>query len=465
MPDGSIVPVLARLARAFQDFYGTIRHYQRASCACPSCQRYGHHHTNSGERAVARAARGLSAALADYEAAGGRAAVDAEIARTVHQVRRKFDELIGRWGWRSVIGPDWKTDHRERRHRFYRDVERPFLEAVVSWRDDLDLPRNAFAAAWAQKAARRGIQPTRCSEEAAGIAGPLWELLQIESRWGDSLPLCDSEDLAVFEDSARFIEGVLPVPAPSGEAPEPQAAANGRNAPEPAEPVDPPLSLFGFTPDIEPLLRRIWDARPRPVDLTADELDRLTAYLATRPPLPPSCPTLALGSFSAEESRGFPASIPNPVGTERWWRQHLEYVRLTNERRLAGPPPTPDVGGGVKPPSPTKPSDQSFISLLRVYANGVVEDRISQAAALLGDDKLTVNDKLVKIDALIPIPPTASAERLGELLGVSKQAVLKTDWWIQKRRGEKQDEIGRRRAGYQERARGYEAPGLDEDDE
>jgi hypothetical protein len=45
---------------------------------------------------------------------------------------------------------------------------------------------------------------------------------------------------------------------------------------------------------------------------------------------------------------------------------------------------------------------------------------------------------------------------LGELVGVTKQAVLKTDWWIQHRKGEKSDEVGRRHISHQERAKQHE---------
>jgi hypothetical protein len=83
---------------------------------------------------------------------------------------------------------------------------------------------------------------------------------------------------------------------------------------------------------------------------------------------------------------------------------------------------------------------------------------------LLSDARLTANEKLTKIDALIPFPATASAEQLGEMLGVTKQAVLKTDWWIQNRKGEKDSEVGRRRDGHRKRAKSYEAPGQDDDE-
>jgi hypothetical protein len=95
----------------------------------------------------------------------------------------------------------------------------------------------------------------------------------------------------------------------------------------------------------------------------------------------------------------------------------------------------------------------------------VSDERLKKAAQLLADAQLTANEKLTKIDALIPLPATASAEQLGEMLGVTKQAVLKTDWWVENRKGEKESEIGRRREGHRQRARRYQAPGTDDYDE
>jgi hypothetical protein len=131
------------------------------------------------------------------------------------------------------------------------------------------------------------------------------------------------------------------------------------------------------------------------------------------------------------------------------------------------PPPTPAPTVGQTPAerTPETPTDYPAIALLSVFTNGVSDDRIKRASQVLADDTLTANEKLTKIDALMPFPPTASAEKLGELLGKSKQAVLKTDWWIQKRKGEKDDEIGRRRAGHQQRTEGHEKRDATDDDD
>ena len=89
---------------------------------------------------------------------------------------------------------------------------------------------------------------------------------------------------------------------------------------------------------------------------------------------------------------------------------------------------------------------------------------ILKAAELVADDSLKADDKLTKIDALLPFPATASAEQLGELLGVSKQAILKTRWWADHRKGEKQDEIGRRAMAHRKRAEGQQTPDTTDDD-
>jgi hypothetical protein len=97
-------------------------------------------------------------------------------------------------------------------------------------------------------------------------------------------------------------------------------------------------------------------------------------------------------------------------------------------------------------------------ALLKVFTNGLVDDRIRRAAGILTDGNLTADEKLTRIDELMRFPPTASAEKLGELVGVTKQAVMKGDWWKQHRRGEKDNEVGRRQTGYKKRAKETESP-------
>jgi hypothetical protein len=100
---------------------------------------------------------------------------------------------------------------------------------------------------------------------------------------------------------------------------------------------------------------------------------------------------------------------------------------------------------------------QALMRVLNVFTDGVADTRIETASRLLSDDALTADEKLTRIDELIRFPATASAEQLGVMLGVTKQAVLKTEWWRQNRQGEKQNEVGRRRAGHQRRAEEHES--------
>ncbi len=131
-----------------------------------------------------------------------------------------------------------------------------------------------------------------------------------------------------------------------------------------------------------------------------------------------------------------------------------------------GPPASePATVVVAEPIAPTTPNNESSMALLRVFTNGLTDDRIGKAMLLLGNDELTVNEKLTKIDALVPFPATASAQQLGDMLQVTKTAIQKTDWWIQNRKGEKANEIGRRRAGHKTRAESYKVPAADRDDE
>jgi|GEM_PF-2051458 len=101
--------------------------------------------------------------------------------------------------------------------------------------------------------------------------------------------------------------------------------------------------------------------------------------------------------------------------------------------------------------------DQISRRLLSVFTNGLSDDRLVQAESALRDANLNANEKLWKISEVLPIPTTVSADQLGKLLGVTKQAVMKTDWWEEKRKGEKASEIGRRLTKHQDRATGYQS--------
>jgi hypothetical protein len=122
------------------------------------------------------------------------------------------------------------------------------------------------------------------------------------------------------------------------------------------------------------------------------------------------------------------------------------------EQAVASQPPAVDL----EPQTEPNANQGEVQRLLSVFTDGMSDDRIARAAGVLTTPNLTVNDKLTQIDRIIPLPATASADQLGSLLRVTRQAVLKSDWWIQYRKGEKASEVGRRREVHRRRAQQYE---------
>jgi len=108
--------------------------------------------------------------------------------------------------------------------------------------------------------------------------------------------------------------------------------------------------------------------------------------------------------------------------------------------------------------------DHAVIRLLSVYTNGLADERLGRVGNVLNDDKLSMDEKLWKIDVLMPIPPTVSAAKLGKALGVSKTAVQKTTWYLQKCKGQKDNEIGRRQEQHRQRGQQYEPDRQSDDD-
>jgi len=97
--------------------------------------------------------------------------------------------------------------------------------------------------------------------------------------------------------------------------------------------------------------------------------------------------------------------------------------------------------------------DSAAIRLLRVFANNLADKRLERAIGVLTNDSLTVNEMLTQIDGLLPFPPTASSLALGRMFGVKPQAVRKTPWWIENRKGRKAREIADRLNVHQARAK------------
>jgi hypothetical protein len=120
---------------------------------------------------------------------------------------------------------------------------------------------------------------------------------------------------------------------------------------------------LGFLASRRALVSRIIAGRPNHIDLTRDELDALTAYLKTPPPA--RTVSNVRGTFNAEVAKRFPASIPDPAGTEIMRREFLERVRLANERRLAAalaaaPDPKSEQALTAAKPKRKEPPPEAF---------------------------------------------------------------------------------------------------------
>jgi hypothetical protein len=120
----------------------------------------------------------------------------------------------------------------------------------------------------------------------------------------------------------------------------------------------------------------------------------------------------------------------------------------------------------TQPAATAGPSDsleeaESYTALLRIYTNGLSDDRFAAARQVIKDERLSVNDKLCKLNELLPIPSTTSAAVLAKAFGVSKHAVIKTAWWAEHRSGEGAAKVEQRRAIHHDRAAQLDRP--DED--
>jgi len=147
--------------------------------------------------------------------------------------------------------------------------------------------------------------------------------------------------------------------------------------------------------------------------------------------------------------------------------QLLEWVNGEIELHRAGEQPDDNHAEIRK----ERGEDQATMRLLSVYTNGLADERFDRVRYVLEDNKLNVDEKLWKIDALMPIPPI-SAAKLGKLFtseekpdGVSKTAIQSTSWYKQNRKGRKDEEIDQREDRLRQRGKTYERDRQADDDE
>jgi len=115
---------------------------------------------------------------------------------------------------------------------------------------------------------------------------------------------------------------------------------------------------------------------------------------------------------------------------------------------------------------PTRQVDHVVSRILSVYARKCSDQRFQEIVRILNNPNLTIDGKLWEIDKVLPIPVTASSQVLANLLGVSKAAIVKTDWWQKNRRRQKERDCAAREERLEEKGKLYDWPGgYDRDDD
>jgi hypothetical protein len=145
--------------------------------------------------------------------------------------------------------------------------------------------------------------------------------------------------------------------------------------------------------------------------------------------------------------------IPPDFPLEKWAKEieaDLDVQEAVNE-----------AINGTTPPSVSSATDgksklERRHRLLLIYTSGAAMEQFDDLEGILSDGNTTADEKLREINRRLPIPPSTSAQQLAHALGVTKTAVLKTEWWHQNRRGERQSTSGRREEMLKERGRRWD---------
>ena len=146
-----------------------------------------------------------------------------------------------------------------------------------------------------------------------------------------------------------------------------------------------------------------------------------------------------------------------PKETDKQWQNAVLCVEQAKIWSPSGDSDAPEKLSEAKlTDAPTDTSAAAF-RLLNILTNGLADERFDKACNVLNDDQRTADEKLWEIDELIPIPPTTSGAKIGKALGVSKAAIQRTTWYIEKRKGERDSEIGRRHEQHHQRAQQYKS--------
>ena len=121
------------------------------------------------------------------------------------------------------------------------------------------------------------------------------------------------------------------------------------------------------------------------------------------------------------------------------------------------PPKSPEESAsrGSKACKIDKEKNNLIKEFLSIFTDGVSDERLDTVCRIAKSDS-SANKKLKDIESLFPIPPTTSAQALGNLLNVSKTAIIKTYWWKRYRKGRNSEKIASREKRLLERGECFE---------
>lgn len=100
--------------------------------------------------------------------------------------------------------------------------------------------------------------------------------------------------------------------------------------------------------------------------------------------------------------------------------------------------------------------DAVELKMLKLHADCANYERLRASARVVANKTVTVNKRLEVWDQEVGVPPTASLYDLGRVLGCTAEAIRKTEWWQENRRGEQARRVAARKNRLQARGSQYE---------
>jgi len=219
-----------------------------------------------------------------------------------------------------------------------------------------------------------------------------------------------------------------------------------------------------FPPVVQSTLE-LWYSGTLPWPRLSDqELAALQGWLNTRPPMARKVAAGTRDGATTEE-RMFAAVA---VGGGYLDREAVNAILAAEDRiayelalreleAKARPGPAEDASRPAEQ-APLSQPDEAAAAVLSLYSKEISDERFRQAIGVLADEQATVNERLERLDSLIPIPPSASASRIAKALRTSKAAVIQSCWWQKHRKNNDDEEFESRRERLLRNARRREYP-------